>query len=328
MEKKRTLNNIRLGAFVLAAAVLLMCLLYYVGRNENKWASGVEVVVHFSQLGGLQEGNNVLYAGMPAGSVKAIRILDDTTIEVSLLINKKTSRFIHRNALVHIGSEGLMGNKVVNINAQPGNYPLIAEGDLLSSEEMAGFDKVVPRMVKIGDNVSTLSSMLLKTALELDTSALLGLLKNRRTAALIVQSLVKLNNTADNIAAASADVRIMMDGIRNGNGTIGQLLRDTMIMSELRITAGTLKTTAGDLKTAAAGIDEMSDTLKDKLTHGSGLFNLLLTDTAAAGNLRASLWNIRRGTDNFNQDMLALQHNFLLRGYFRRKAKDSTATRP
>lgn len=316
--EKNTKNNIRLGTFVLAGAGLFMFFLYYIGRNENKWVSGVEVRVHFSQLNGLVEGNNVLYSGMPAGSVRTIRILDDTTIEVALLINKKTSPFIHRNALVSIASDGLLGNKVVNITPGPGNEPLIANGDLLTGSESVRFDKVLPKVLRIGDDVAVISATLRNTVLELDSSELLRLLKDRRTAAFLVQSLVKLNRTADNAAAASGDVRAITASIRQGNGSIGELLRDTGIVSNLRAAS------AG-LRIAAETIDDLSLGLREKISSRSGLFNLVLTDSGAARDLRASLGNIRRGTDNFNQDMEALQHNFLLRGYFRRKARDSAA---
>jgi phospholipid/cholesterol/gamma-HCH transport system substrate-binding protein len=213
-----------------------------------------------------------------------------------------------------------MGNKVVDITPVPGNDPPIADGDLLTAQEATGLDKMLPKMVRIGDDVAVVSATLRKNVLELDSSELLRLLNDRRTAGFLLRSLVKLNRTADNAAAASEDVRGIVASIRQGNGAVGELLRDTAIVSNLRATS------AG-LRTAAETIDDLSLGLREKLSSRSGLFNLVLTDSGAAGDLRASLENIRRGTDNFNQDMEALQHNFLLRGYFRRKAKDSAAIR-
>src|SRR3979409_1583590 len=131
-------NNIKLGVFVMCGLAILVITLYLVGENKNNWGSGILVKIYFSDLNGLVEGDNVLYAGMTAGSVKKVQILNDTTIEVTLLVNNKTGHFIHLNSIATIGSEGLMGNKVVNITPGKGNADLIKDGDHLTTAQPAG----------------------------------------------------------------------------------------------------------------------------------------------------------------------------------------------
>jgi phospholipid/cholesterol/gamma-HCH transport system substrate-binding protein len=316
--EKASKNNIKLGGFVIAGVIVLMGALYFIGKNQNSWASGVEVRVRFSDLGGLMEGDNVLYAGMPAGSVEKTNILNDTTMEVILLINKKTSPYIRRNAIVSISSDGLIGDKVVDIRPGQGNASLIDDGDLMTGREAFRFDKMLPKMVKIGDNVANVTQVLDKIVNRIDSSRLLATLADQETASQLRQSLSNLNKTARNAAFLSSDIRSMAAGIKNGEGSVGRLLRDTQIVSNL-------VAVSANMRRATDTIARFSNELSYKIK-SNGPINMLLTDTVVAGDLRATLINVRLGTDNFNQNMEALQHNFLLRGFFRNKEKDRQKT--
>ena len=308
-------SNMKLGGFVIAGVVVLMSALYFIGKNQNSWASGLEVRVRFSDLNGLMEGDNVFYAGMPAGSVEKTYILNDTTLEVKLLINKKTSPYISQNALVSIGSDGLIGDKVVNIRPGPGRALPIHNGDLMVSQEVFRLDKMLPKMAKIGDNVADLSKMLKDITEGIDSSELLAVLKDKGTARQLRQSLGNLDQTTQNAALASADIRKMTAGIQRGKGSIGRLLRDTQIVNNLIALSG-------NMKNATDTVSRLATRLSYKLEHSNGPVNMLLTDTAAANNLRAMLVSVRTGTDNIDQITEALKHNFLLRGYFNKKEKE------
>lgn len=61
--------------------------------------------------------------------------------------------------------------------------------------------------------------------------------------------------------------------------------------------------------------------LQRQVQTGKGPLHTLLTDTAMSGQLRQTFGNVEKGTAGFNQNMEALKHNFLLRGYFRKQAK-------
>lgn len=108
-------NNIKLGVFVLAGLIVMIFAFYMIGANTSMFGGSFKLKARFSNLNGLVEGNNVLFSGIQAGTVKSIDIINDTTIEVTMLIDSKVHGFIHNNAEAAIGTEGLMGNKVVNI---------------------------------------------------------------------------------------------------------------------------------------------------------------------------------------------------------------------
>src|SRR5688572_26988815 len=122
--KKRAVNNIKLGLFVLAGLAFLILLLYMIGRNKNLFGSTFSIKTRFANVQGLVSGNNVRYAGIEIGTVKKIYIINDTLVEVLMVVDDDMRSIIRVNAMASIGSDGLMGNKVINISAGHGEAPL------------------------------------------------------------------------------------------------------------------------------------------------------------------------------------------------------------
>ena len=105
----------RLGAFVLAAIAILIASLFLIGRYQHLIGSHLSLRARFDNVAGLRVGNNVRYSGIEIGTVRSLRIIDDTTVEVSLSVKGDMADVIRRNAVASLGADGLMGNKVVNI---------------------------------------------------------------------------------------------------------------------------------------------------------------------------------------------------------------------
>lgn len=74
----------------------------------------------------------------------------------------------------------------------------------------------------------------------------------------------------------------------------------------------------------SAQLNSIVEELQTDLTKRHTTLQLLLRDTSIANRLDQTITNIKNGTDNFNQDMEALKHNFLLRGYFKKQAKQQS----
>src|SRR5574339_214522 len=109
---KQMVNNIKLGVFVMAGLLFLILLLYMIGKNKNLFGSNFILKARFENVQGLQTGNNVRYAGIESGTVKKITILNDTVVEVVMVIDDKMKSIIRKNAIVSIGTDGFVGNKV------------------------------------------------------------------------------------------------------------------------------------------------------------------------------------------------------------------------
>jgi phospholipid/cholesterol/gamma-HCH transport system substrate-binding protein len=221
--KKQTGNKIRLGILVSISIVLFIMAIYFVGQKQQLFNSTFRVSGIFKDISGLQVGNNVRFSGLNVGIVESIQQITDTSVSVTMVINDKNRKFIKKNAKAIIGSDGLMGNKIVSIVAGVPGMPQLSDNDIIETTRPVGIDDI----------------------------------------------LIKLKVTADNAANITDDLSAIIGNIRSGNGTIGKLLMDSSF----------------------------------------------------AKNIDKTLVNLKQGTGGFKQNMDAASHNFLLRGYLKKKKK-------
>ena len=140
---RKTINTVKLGIFVITGIVVLVMLLYVIGKNQNLFGNTFQLKARFENVNGLMPGNNVRYAGINAGTVKSVEVLNDSTVEVTLLIRSKMKDFIFANATVSIATDGLMGSKLVNIESAKSPAPLVKEGDILQSSLSPDTDEIL-----------------------------------------------------------------------------------------------------------------------------------------------------------------------------------------
>jgi phospholipid/cholesterol/gamma-HCH transport system substrate-binding protein len=314
-------NNIKLGLLVSSGLLVLILSFYVIGKNHNLFGSGFVLKARFSQLDGLAEGNNVLFSGIHAGTVKNISIINDTTIEVVLLIDNKVKQYIHENALATIGTEGLMGNKMINIMPIKGNSPMVKNGDLLTVQRPVNRDDMLQTLAKTNNNIAAITETVKGTVLRVDSSDVFKVINDKSLG-------VSLRSTFDNVNKAAAKAREMMNGMnqlvvqmKTGKGAAGLLLTDTAFAGTLKETLSNIKLASNNTNKLTIQLNSMVNNVNQDLFYGKGSIHSLLRDSVMAENLSSSMENVRKGTAGFNQNMEALKHNFLLRGYFKRLAK-------
>jgi len=317
-------NNIKLGVFVLAGLFALILSFYLIGKNHNLFGSNFRIRARFSNLSGLTEGNNVLFSGIQAGTVKTIDMINDTTIEVTLLIDNKIKSYIHRNAVAAIGTEGLMGNKIVNIVPGKEPSPVVAEGELLAAQKIVSTDEMLQTLSRTNNNVAVISEGLKETVLKINHSAVMDLLNDKRIGTSLRSSLSHVDQAAANAARITEGMNNLVGDIKSGKGAAGALLTDTAF-------AGNLQGAILKIRNASDNADRLIlqlNNLVQNLNQGDGSLSVILRDSAFARNLKNTMDNLQKGTDGFNQNMEALKHNFLFRGYFKNQEKAKKKQKP
>jgi phospholipid/cholesterol/gamma-HCH transport system substrate-binding protein len=321
MMAKQGENNIKLGVFVIAGLIVMMVSFYLIGNNTSMFGSSFKLKARFSNLNGLMEGNNVLFSGIQAGTVKSIEIINDTTIEVTMLIDSKVKVYIHNNAEAAIGTEGLMGNKVVNIQPVKINSPIVKNGDLLVAQKLTSMDEMLQTLSKTNNNIATISEALKTTVLRLDTSAIFNVLNDKNIGISLRSSLKNINNASSNASEMTNGLNQIVIQIKQGKGAAGVLLTDTAFAGNLKLAVIKLKSASDNANKMTMQLNGAAANINHDLAYGKGPLHALLRDSTITKRLSTSMENVQKGTDGFNQIVEALKHNFLVRGYFKTQEK-------
>ena len=158
--KKNTSNKIKLGIFTSLGILLLILAIYFIGERQQLFRSTFHLTGVFKDVAGLQAGSNVRFSGVNVGTVDNIRIVSDTSVKVEILVDESTRKFIKKDALASIGSEGLMGNKILIIIPGTGGKKEIENNDMVETVQPIDMDDVMLSLKKTIDNASNITTNL------------------------------------------------------------------------------------------------------------------------------------------------------------------------
>jgi phospholipid/cholesterol/gamma-HCH transport system substrate-binding protein len=217
--------KVRLGMFVAGGLALFILGIFIIGKQKNLFNPVYKLTTTFYNVSGLQVGNNIRFSGIVIGTVDNIAIINDSTVRVDMLIRQGVKQFIKTDSEVAIGSEGLIGDRLLVISQGSFEAPLAREGEQLESVEPVETDAIM----------------------------------------------LSLKITAENAEVITQELAEIMTKINSGTGTLGRLIQDTTI----------------------------------------------------AKNLDQTIINLKKSSKGLNENMNAAKHNFLLRGYFNKKAREA-----
>ena len=215
--------KIRLGVFVLVGILLFMATVFIIGRQQNMFSPVIKLSSKFYNVSGLVTGNNIRFSGINIGTVDNIFILNDSTVQVDVLIKKDVQKFIKTDSKITIGSEGIVGDKLLIISQGSTTAAVVKDGAMLQSAEPVETDAI----------------------------------------------LASLQITANNAEVITGELAEIMMKINSGKGTLGKLI----------------------------------------------------DDPSMANNLSSTLSNLKTSSKGLSENMEAAKHNFLLKGYFKRKER-------
>jgi phospholipid/cholesterol/gamma-HCH transport system substrate-binding protein len=223
METHTPQFKVRLGLFVAGGLALFVLAIFIIGKQKNLFNPVFKLTTTFYNVSGLQVGNNIRFSGIVIGTVDNIGIINDSTVRVDMLIRKEVKQFIKSDSQVAIGSEGLIGDRLLVISQGSFDAPLAREGEQLESVEPVETDAIM----------------------------------------------VSLKVTAENAEIITQELAEIMMKINSGDGTLGRLIQDTTI----------------------------------------------------ARNIDQTIINLKKSSKGLDENMEAAKHNFLLKGFFNKKAR-------
>jgi phospholipid/cholesterol/gamma-HCH transport system substrate-binding protein len=264
----------------------------------------------------------VRYGGIEVGTVRRVTILDDTTMQVDMTIRSAMKSIIRKDAATSIVTDGLIGNRVVNISPGTAGAHYAVDGDMLQVRVQVNTEEMMATLSQTNRNIADISEKLKVTVNRINGSeGLWKMLSDTSLAIELRRSLTHIEKAAGNAELMTTDLNSIVGDVKAGKGNLGALLRDSSVMMNLDVTAANLKKLSGEADQLALHLDKVISGIDTEVRTGRGTVHTLLSDTAVAGNLSRTLVNVERGTAKFDENMKALQQNWLFRGYFRNQEK-------
>ena len=315
---KESGNNIRLGLFVLVGTLFIIIGMYFIGSKQNLFSSTFKLYADFKNVNGLMDGNNVRFNGINVGTVESIKIINDTTLRVTMIIKKKSNEFIKQNAIARIGTDGLMGNKLINLS--PSNMPsqVVQDGDRIQTLQNIETEELFNTLTKTNEDVAVTAKNLKEMTTRLNgPNSLWTVLMDTTLALHVKRALVNIELTSTHSAVITGDLSKIVKDIKSGKGSIGALITDTILSTKLHQSVVNIKIASDTLAYISGDLRDVSK----KIRNGSGSIGTLVMDTNFAHDLKQSMENIKTGSDGFSQTIEALKHSIFFRGYFRKKER-------
>ena len=324
MEKSTT-QKLKLGLFVLIGSVIFILTVYYIGSKQQLFGKTETLNAHFTNVSGLQAGNTVRFAGINAGSVKNIGIINDTVINVEMGIDKDVFRFIKKDALASIGTDGLVGNMVINIIPGTENMAPVKSGDLIKTEKKLSTDELLKTLSKTNQNAELITKNFLEISEKINQGdGTLGILLNDNIAGNDLKTSIRdlkasiayLKYSSKGTTQIINQLNRMVSGLDRKDNMVG-ILKDTAVANKIRKVIVNLDRSSVNINQTVANLNETILNAKE----GKGAINYLSNDSVLVNNIDSTMNNINKASYNLNQNLEALKHNIFFRGYFRKLEK-------
>ena len=296
------------GAFVVVGTLLFTVVLFMIGERRMLFEDRFPVFAEFATLGQLQVGAVVRVAGMDAGEVTEIQIPPSPSgkFRVNMEVRDDLRQLILTDSVATAQTEGLVGAIFVNIGAGTEQAPVVADGGTIQSREpvtMADLmDQASDAFVLLNRTVESLHGDLTKAVHELN-------LMTQDARALLTDITPDVTAMAENGSRVSADTREIVARLNAGEGTIGKLLKDDTLYQQVRAIAEEAQQVTTNVRQVT---DEARRAIADFRSNdgpAQGLF----------ADMRLTLRQAREATADLADNMEAMKHNFLLRGFFNRR---------
>lgn len=318
MERKETAQQIKLGIFVVAGLALFLASVFLIGSENNIFRRTFEINAVFRNVEGLKPGDNVWLSGVKIGTVSNVEIVSEGKVVVTLALRENQNRFIQQDAIVSIGSDGIVGSKIVVIRPGESNR-IVHEYDTLNTISPTDTQDLLNLARDVGENTRSLTEDLRTIASRInDGQGIVGELLNDGSIAQEIRATVtSLRTTSAHTARASAELQSLIHALQRGPGLLPRLVSDTSYVH----TFGDVLESLEEVSTNARAVSEGLRVLSSKINDRDNAVGALLSDSTVAEQLKTTIENAAQASQKLDENMEALQHNFLFRGYFRKQER-------
>lgn len=169
METHTQKFKIRLGLFIAGGISLFVIAIFIIGKQKNLFNPVYKLTSTFYNVSGLAVGNNIRFSGINVGTVDNITIINDSTVRVDMLIKKDVHQFIKSDCKVAIGSEGLIGDRLLTITQGSADAPLATDGQHLESIEPVETNAILVSLQVTSANAEIITQQLAEIMVKINS---------------------------------------------------------------------------------------------------------------------------------------------------------------
>ncbi|MBX2962308.1 MAG: MCE family protein [Cyclobacteriaceae bacterium] len=313
-------RTIRLGVFVTLGVIIFISAVYLLGQKQSLFSQTFTIRALFGNVNGLQTGNNVRFSGINVGSVTHVIILNDSLIEVRMRIRESFRPYIKKNAIASVGTDGLMGNKIVNIAPEKGTAEPVENDYLIKSYSRTDADAILSTLNITNENAALLTKNLVDLTNQIkDGEGILNdVFYSAEISHEVKSTITNLRLTSEKTYQITKQLAQLTHDLKDGEGTLGWLLTDTVSKQKITMTFEKLENTAGKLQAVTDSLNTLINQMKD----GEGTVSVLVNDTILANDVKQTLHNLNEGTSSLQQNMEALRYTWPFKKGYKKLKKE------
>jgi phospholipid/cholesterol/gamma-HCH transport system substrate-binding protein len=218
----------RLGAFIITTLAILAAGIFVIGSKQYLFTSTYRLKAQFATVVGLDAGAEVRVGGVHSGTVRGIELPTVPAGKITVLMDlqRSTHDIIKQDSVAAIETEGLLGNEYVSISFGSANSLNVKDDDTIASQPPL----VIADLIKKANGI-------------LDTS----------------------QQTLNNVTLAAENLSSISGKINQGQGTIGALVNDKKIYTQMDQTTAGLRDTVNHAQAGVAAFQENMEAMKQNV---------------------------------------------------------------
>ncbi len=263
-------REVKVGALVLTAAVVLAAGVFLIGERNNLFARKNHYYVRFENVAGLAPGSPVQLNGVTVGNVDRVVLperVDESLLTVWISMEHKYGGRVRSDSLARIKTLGLLGDKYIEISSGSADAEIVPVEGQIQAAPATDVDHLLASGEDAVDNVVAISYSL---------RSILGRLEQGQG---FLGELLSESETGDQVKGSlvqtAANLERITSRIEGGQGTLGALLRDDRL--------------ARRLESATAHLDQ----ILTQVDSGGGTLGALLSDEKLLEDFKSAVSGLR-----------------------------------
>ena len=325
------------GLFVAGTLLLFALGLFLIGNSTQLFTKSFQVKADFSKVTGLQVGSKVRVAGMDAGAITMIEVPSHPSAKfrVHVRIIETMHPIVRQDSIATIQTDGLLGNKFLEVDAGTEGSQLAMKESLIQSKEPFDWTDLIDQM---SETVKTVNVLMAGVKDEVLT-AVANISDTAKSANLLIKTATPhVRGILESSNRISANIREISDGVREGRGAVGALFNDEQLAEDVKTAVRdtgkavkNLRETSESAKKIVAKVEdseivpEVRKTIQNmeqitrQVKEAVDKFQSASGEGGVAENLQRALADAHEAMSDLSEDTEALKHNFLFRGYFKKR---------